>query len=103
MLGKWLVQLEKLRTHGGMVMLPYNFADQCTAWLRVSSPDGVHAELQAGWSILGQFHFSPSEFAAVGNAVTDFEPICNARARATLDDLIVVVTVLRDRFDRVPR
>lgn len=52
LLEQWSSQVASLRGEGGTVYLPYDFSDQCTAWLRVSSSDGQTAEVQAGWSLI---------------------------------------------------
>ncbi|MCG5465494.1 hypothetical protein MED01_003777 [Micromonospora sp. MED01] len=97
MLEQWIAHLHGLRTtRGGTLMLPYHFADQCSAWLRVTSPDGVTAEVQAGWSLLSEFGFDQKKFAGEGMLIKDFDPIPNARILRPLDDIIRAVTISRD-------
>lgn len=99
MMGRWLAHLERLRASGGgVVMLPYGFYDQCTSWLRVSSPDGVDAEVQAGWSDLTEFEFDVEAFAGRGMAVDDFDPVRNAVIDRPLVVLIHVLRLLRDEL-----
>ena len=98
LLDEWVTQLERLLSGGGTVMLPFNFSDECTGWLRVTSHDAFVAEVQAGWSGLGQYSFVAAEFAAVGAALTDFEPILNARIERRLQEIITAVEMCRDRF-----
>lgn len=51
LLDQWITQVARLTDGGGTAYLPYDFSDQCRAWLRVSSADGQSAEVQAGWSL----------------------------------------------------
>ncbi|MEU8112228.1 hypothetical protein [Micromonospora sp. NPDC048947] len=94
MLEQWIAHLHGLRTtRGGTVMLPYHFADQCGAWLRVTSPDGVTAEVQAGWSLLSEF----GVFSLTTNAPSSAKPRAFARSRTPLrgEDVVgVAVEVL---------
>ncbi|MFY1615755.1 hypothetical protein [Micromonospora sp. WMMD736] len=98
MLDRWIAHLHRLSTTGGgAVMLPYHFADQCSAWLRVTSPDGVSAEVQAGWSDLSEFGFDPETFVGEGMFIEDFRPIPDARISGPLDDIIRAVAISRDQ------
>ncbi|WP_030924151.1 hypothetical protein [Streptomyces sp. NRRL B-24720] len=96
LLDQWGDHLRRLRPTGGTVFLPFDFSDQCTAWLRVSSPDGIHATIQVGWSSLEGWSFYPSDFAARAASVDDFEPVVNASVECGLDDLITTVAGNRD-------
>jgi hypothetical protein len=102
MLDRWVEHLERLdAADGGIVMLPYYFADQCTAWLRIVSPDGVVAEVQAGWSLLSEFEFDAETFAGEGITVADFEPIPNARIVRPLEDVIEAVVLSRKHLSQL--
>ncbi|MEU7018667.1 hypothetical protein [Streptomyces sp. NPDC046385] len=87
LLDQWRSQAEELREKGGTAYLPYDFSDQCTAWLRVSSTDGRNAEVQAGWSLLEGYRIVPSDYVATSPEITDFDPIVNARIECSLSDL----------------
>ncbi|MFI1716271.1 hypothetical protein [Streptomyces litmocidini] len=87
LLEQWRSQVEQLRETGGTAYLPYDFSDQCTAWLRVSSTDGRDAEVQAGWSLVEGYRIVPSDYAATSPEITDFDPIVNARIECSLNDL----------------
>lgn len=98
MLDRWVEQVERLRDGGGgTAMSPYAFHDQGTGWLRVTSPDGRTAEVQAGWSETALFAIDPGTFAVGGEGaiVHDFAPIRNARIVRPLDDLLDAVTASR--------
>lgn len=97
-LDRWLAELKRLEAGGGAVMLPFNFSDQCTGWLWVGpSRDGL-VEVQAGWSMLGQYDFDTSEFVTVGRALPDFTPVINARIERPLPDIITAVAACRDEL-----
>jgi len=60
------------------VFLPFDFADQCTAWLRAHVT--LHdVTLQPGWSDLEGWSFFPSDITAHVRCLTDFEPLANVR------------------------
>ncbi|MFD6940291.1 hypothetical protein ACFWAP_29590 [Streptomyces goshikiensis] len=65
-MAQWATQVEGLRRVGGTAYLPYDFSDQCTAWLRVSSRDGETVEVQAGWSLIEAWGIEPSNYLATG-------------------------------------
>jgi hypothetical protein len=50
LLRQWKERVLQL-ADGDVVHLPFDFSDQCTAWLRVQR-SGEQLELQAGWSSL---------------------------------------------------
>ncbi|MFD7947563.1 hypothetical protein [Streptomyces sp. NPDC059744] len=87
LLEQWSSQVASLRDGGGTVYLPYDFSDQRTAWLRVSSSDGQTAELQAGWSLIEGCGIYPSAYLSTAPAVADFDPIAGAQAVYSLMDL----------------
>jgi hypothetical protein len=95
-LDQWLTELKRLAAGGGAVMLPFNFSDQCTGWLRVAPTRDGLVEVQAGWSMLGQYDFDPFEFLTVGRSLPDFTPVKNARIERRLADIIAAVTACRD-------
>jgi hypothetical protein len=67
-------------TDGAVVYLPYDFSDQCTAWLRVQRT-GTQVEVQAGWSSVEGYSFVPSDFSAV--QPNDWRKIADAPVVAT--------------------
>jgi hypothetical protein len=99
-LDRWLAELGRLEAGRDRVMLPFNFSDQCTGWLRVTpSRDGL-VEVQAGWSYLGQYDFDTSDVMAVGRSLSDFEPVPNARIERPLVDIVGAVRASRDDLAR---
>jgi hypothetical protein len=48
--GPWQLSVGR----GPVVLLPFDFGDQCTAWLRVAQLSDGLVEVQAGWSHVGQ-------------------------------------------------
>ncbi|CAM5541895.1 hypothetical protein SAVIM40S_05786 [Streptomyces avidinii] len=87
LLEQWGSQIAELGRVGGTVYLPFDFSDQCTAWLRVSSEDGEDAEVQAGWSPIEGWGIAPSDYLATAARVQDFDPIPGARIQCSLGDL----------------
>ncbi|MFE7237477.1 hypothetical protein [Streptomyces sp. NPDC057580] len=87
LLEQWGAQVTKLTDGGGTAYLPYDFSDQCTAWLRVSSPDGQTAEVQAGWSSIEAWGICPSDYLSTAPDVVDFDPIAGARVESSLIEL----------------
>ncbi|NYF59932.1 hypothetical protein [Micromonospora purpureochromogenes] len=102
MLDRWVAELKRLAAGGGPVMLPFDFSDECTGWLRVGRSRDDLVEVQAGWSRPGQYDFNPSQFVAVGGSLSDFEPVRNARIERPLTDVIAAVTACRDRLTDHP-
>ncbi|MGW2352790.1 hypothetical protein [Actinacidiphila glaucinigra] len=98
LLAQWIEQVDELKGTGGTAYLPYDFSDQCTAWLRVSSADGHTAAVQAGWSLVGAWGIEPSDYQATAPDITDFEPIANAQIECSLDDLATCIAINRDSF-----
>ena len=74
LLRHWRQTLEHLDEHG-VAFLPFDFSDQCTAWLRVTRTGQV-LRIQPGWSNIEGHSFFPS---APGDTVpNDFAPIQTA-------------------------
>lgn len=95
----WLSELERLRAgRGPVVLLPFNFSDQCTGWLRVGPVVDQSVEVQAGWSGVSQYDLTPSDLTAASRRIFDFEPVRNARIERPLDEIIAAVTALRESF-----
>jgi hypothetical protein len=61
----WISELERLSRGGGpVVLLPFNFSDQCTGWLRVTLLPESFVEVQAGWSGVSQYELAPTDLVA---------------------------------------
>ncbi|MGW6584808.1 hypothetical protein [Streptomyces globisporus] len=84
LLEQWILQIDSLRDGGGTAYLPYDFSDQCTAWLRVTSNDGQVAVVQAGWSPIEGWRIYPSDYLSEAPAVTEFDPITGAQIKCSL-------------------
>jgi hypothetical protein len=97
LLDQWIQQLRQL-TPGGTAFLPFDFSDQCTAWLRVDCSDADRAAVQAGWSAIEGWRILPSSFTDAAEP-EDFAPITNTVINCRLSDLI---TTLRHNRDDVP-
>ncbi|MFF8269163.1 hypothetical protein ACF059_17490 [Streptomyces sp. NPDC016562] len=95
LLEQWMIQIEGLRSLGGTAYLPYDFADQCTAWLRVSSTDGHAADVQAGWSEIPGWDVNPFDYIPQDREVLDFKPLPEARITCLLDDLAARINANR--------
>jgi hypothetical protein len=92
----WMTELERLSTGDvPVVLLPFNFSDQCTGWLRVGPVRKGLVDVQAGWSLIGQYDFDSSDFIAAGRHVPDFEPVRNARIERPLADIVAAVAAAR--------
>ncbi|WP_354387411.1 hypothetical protein [Streptomyces atratus] len=87
LLEQWTAQIASLKDGGGTVYLPYDFSDQCTAWLQVSSADGQTAEIQAGWSAIEAWGIEPSNYLSTAPEVADFDPIASAQVGCSLTEL----------------
>ncbi|KPI21789.1 hypothetical protein OV450_7605 [Actinobacteria bacterium OV450] len=95
LLEQWHEQVSALTRSGGTAYLPYDFSDQCTAWLRVASPDGRAALVQAGWSLVEAWGIEPSNYATTAPRVADFAPIEGAQIECSLADLITRIEANR--------
>ncbi|MCP3787523.1 hypothetical protein NLX85_29580 [Micromonospora sp. A3M-1-15] len=102
-LDRWIAELERLPVGRGPAMLPFNFSDQCTGWLRVSPTHEGLVDVQAGWSLLGQYDFDASDSLTAGRFLPDFRPVRNARIERPLVDVIAAVTACRDELVRAAR
>ena len=91
----WISELERLADGDPMVLLPFDFSDQCTGWLQVGPVHDGLVEVQAGWSGIGQYEVDASDLIATGRGITDFEPVRNARIERPLTDIIAAVTAAR--------
>lgn len=92
----WISELERLSAGGGpVVLLPFNFSDQCTGWLRVGPVHDRLVEVQAGWSGVSQYELAPSDFTAASSRIFDFDPVRNARIERPLADIIAAVATAR--------
>lgn len=87
LLEQWRSQVDELKGIGGTAYLPYDFSDECTGWLRVTSTDGHNAEVQAGWSWVNCWTLIPSDYLTTAPEITDFDPEANARIVCSLEDL----------------
>ncbi|MFG2991283.1 hypothetical protein ACGFZK_18695 [Streptomyces sp. NPDC048257] len=95
LLEQWAAQVEALTGTGGTAYLPYDFSDQCTAWLRVSSSDGRGAEVHAGWSRIEAWGLTPSDYLATAPRVQDFAPIPGAHIHCSLSALAAHINTTR--------
>ncbi|MFE7546821.1 hypothetical protein [Streptomyces gardneri] len=87
LLEQWRDQVDELKGKGGTAYLPYDFSDQCTAWLRVTSVDGRDAEVSAGWNGVEGWSINPSNYVETAPEITDFKPLPDAQIECSLDDL----------------
>jgi hypothetical protein len=94
LLDQWVQQLRQL-THETTAFLPFDFSDQCTAWLRVDRLDTDRVVVQAGWSSLEGWRIVPSRFTHT-DGPKDFQPVTNAVIHCQLPDLISTITHNRD-------
>jgi ubiquinone/menaquinone biosynthesis C-methylase UbiE len=74
LLEQWRAAVAALRD-GAVVYLPFDFADQSTAWLRVRRT-GEDVCVDAGWSAVEGWSFFPSNIAAHVQTLADFQPLC---------------------------
>ncbi|MFK0253476.1 hypothetical protein [Streptomyces sp. NPDC090445] len=95
LLEQWSTQVDGLRGVSGTAYLPYDFSDQCTAWLRVSSADGHAIEVQAGWSTIPGWNVNPFDYIAEAREVPGFKPLPEARITCLLDDLAARINANR--------
>ena len=97
-LDRWLAELKRLAIGRRPVTLPFNFSDQCTGWLRVTPTHDGLVDVQAGWSLLGQYDFEASKFLTAGRFPADFTPVEKARIERPLAEIIGAVTACRDEL-----
>lgn len=92
----WISELERLSAGGGpVVLLPFNFSDQCTGWLRVALVHERVVEVQAGWSEVGQYELGTPDPIIASGRIRDFEPVSNARIVRPLADIVAAVVAVR--------
>lgn len=94
LLDQWIDRLRQL-IGGGVALLPYDFSDQCTAWLRVESPDGRRAVVQAGWSGIEGWTVMPTHIAD-GEPPLYLQLIEGATLECRLPDLVAALERNRD-------
>jgi hypothetical protein len=93
----WISELQQLSAGGGpVVLLPFNFSDQCSGWLRVGPVRDRIVEVQAGWSGVSQYELAPADLTAAGSRIFDFEPVRNARIERPLAEIIAAVIAARE-------
>jgi len=93
----WISELQRLSDGAGpVVLLPFNFSDQCTGWLRVGPVRDRIVEVQAGWSRVSQYELAPADLTAASSRIFDFEPVRHARIERPLADIIAVVVAARE-------
>ncbi|MFJ8621926.1 hypothetical protein ACIRD3_03665 [Kitasatospora sp. NPDC093550] len=98
LLDQWLEQLDRLPAAEGPAFLPFDFSDQCTGWLRVSSVSAERVVVEAGWSAVEGWSFYPSDIAETAAGLADFEPIENTAIACELDALLLTVAGIRAGF-----
>lgn len=96
LLEQWEDQVRQLTTVGGTVYLPFDFSDQCTGWFRVTSHDGRLAHVEAGWSGVEGWTFSPSAIAETARSISDFKPVAGVVADCSLDELLSALAANRE-------
>jgi len=82
MLDQWRECLERL-AEGDRCFLPFDFSDQCTAWLRCERLAGGEVRIRAGWSSIEGWSCLPSDFSAHAGDVPDWRAIENSAAITT--------------------
>jgi hypothetical protein len=90
LLRQWMERVTELGENE-ITYLPFDFSDQCSAWVRVVR-SGDRLEVQPGWSVrLTGISLSPSNLSHV--QPTDWEPIAEASPVITsTPDLTVAIT-----------
>ena len=94
-LDRWMSELERLSRGGGPVLLPINFSDQCTGWLRVALIRDRLAEVQAGWSRVSQYELAPADLVGANRRIVDFKPVPGAKIVRPLADVVAAVQTAR--------
>ena len=86
--------------HPGVAMLPFDFFDEDTAWLRVSIEDGETLTITAGWGGMMGAMVLPSDFEEhSATALNRFRPISKAApVTCRVDDLITAIAASRDHL-----
>lgn len=78
------------------MFLPFDFSDECTGWLRVSSPDGDRVRVEVGWSGIQGWSFHPSDIADTARVVGDFETEAGVAVDCRIADLLTTITDSRN-------
>jgi hypothetical protein len=100
LLDQWIDRLRRL-VAGGVAVLPYDFSDQCTAWLWVESTDGRSAVVRAGWSGIEGWTFMPTNLADCEEP-RYLQLISGARIDCQLADLLAALERNRDDLRMQP-
>ncbi|MCA9253114.1 MAG: hypothetical protein KDA54_18450 [Phycisphaerales bacterium] len=92
LLSQWLEMVEEARV-ADTLYLPFDFSDQCTAWIRCQF-EKANVRLDIGWSLIEGWSFSPKNIRDFVRKVPDFTAIESARPiamdRASLANAIKV-------------
>lgn len=99
LLGQWVADLETLYRDAPFVVLPFDFSDQCTAWLEVRLTSGTLVEASLGWSGLEGWAVRPSNYAESTSRVGVLDPIDGATVTCELPDLIAAVDASRTEIE----
>lgn len=86
LLQQWLCLIDSLEQHT-TTYLPFDFSDQCTAWLRVALKQHGEVLVEVGWSRIEGWSFYPSDVMSTARQVTDFRPIAGACVTTTIEVL----------------
>lgn len=76
LLTEWLTAVEEAQDVDTLY-LPFDFSDQCTAWIRCEFKN-VNVTLDIGWSLIEGWSFSPKNIRDIVRKVSDFQAIENA-------------------------
>ncbi|GIF62312.1 hypothetical protein Ais01nite_03470 [Asanoa ishikariensis] len=98
----WISELDRLSQGDGPVLLPLDFCDQCTAWLRVTLAGEGLVELEAGWSLVGQYSLTPQDLVRADRRIADFDPIPGAKVVQPLSELLAAIQAARATVDDLP-
>lgn len=72
LLEKWRAAIGEL-TNGAIAYLPYDFSDQCTAWLACER-DGGDLRIRHGWAEVEGWTMTPSDPPSLGEMPAGFRP-----------------------------
>jgi hypothetical protein len=71
LLTQWLTAVETLQP-SATVYLPYDFSDQCTAWLACTKSGDTNLTIRHGWSNVEGWSFLPTEIGPHLHHLPDF-------------------------------